>query len=222
MKKLILIGGGTLLLLGAMVAGAFLAMPLFASAQSKTLTAAPATSAATNPYCEQYLQDLANRLHVSVSTLQGDKLAAAKDVIAQMVKDGKLTQSEANTIEQRLSNHQACTGNGPVRVGNRLVLHALKSYLPDIENQVAQGLHLTSAQLTAQLQSGKSLSDIATAQHVTASQLHTIVVNAIQSALNKAVAAGNLTQQQATTFMQKLQSHPQILNRILHAHHKKA
>ncbi len=223
MKKLLLIGGGALLLLGAMAAGAFLAMPLFASAQTNTNTStSAATTAATNPYCEQYLQDLANRLHVSVSTLQGDKLAAAKDVIAQMVKDGKLTQSEANTIEQRLSNHQACTGKGSARLGNKLVLHALKGYLPDIENQVAQGLHLTSAQLMAQLQSGKSLSDIATAQHVTASQLHTIVLNAVQSALNKAVAAGNLTQSQATTFMQELQNHPQVLNHILNAHHKKA
>jgi polyhydroxyalkanoate synthesis regulator phasin len=224
MKKLLLIGGGTLLLLGAMVVGALFAIPMLASAKTSTNTntTTTPTTAATNPYCEQYLQDLANRLHVSVSTLQGDKLAAAKDVIAQMVKDGKLTQSEANLLEQRLTNHQACTGKKSARVANALVVHALKGYQSDIESQVAQGLHLTPAQLKADLQSGQSLSQIATAQHVSASQLHTIVLNAIQSALNKAVAAKSITQQQATNFMQELQNHPQLLNRILHAHHKKA
>src|SRR6266851_7688882 len=41
----------------------------------------------------------------------------------------------------------------------------LKQYAPDIKNQIAQGLHLTPDQLTAQLQSGKTLTDIATAQN---------------------------------------------------------
>src|SRR6266487_2315360 len=40
----------------------------------------------------------------------------------------------------------------------------LRQYGPDIKNQIAQGLKLTPDQLTSQLQSGKSLTDIATAQ----------------------------------------------------------
>src|SRR5256885_4114665 len=42
----------------------------------------------------------------------------------------------------------------------------LKQYAPDVKNQVAQGLHLTPDQLTTQLQAGKTLSAIATAQKV--------------------------------------------------------
>src|SRR5205807_6756448 len=42
----------------------------------------------------------------------------------------------------------------------------LKQYAPAIKNQIAQGLHLTPDQLTAQLQSGKTLSNIATAQNI--------------------------------------------------------
>ncbi len=224
MKKLLLIGGGTLLLLGAMVAGALFAIPMFASAQSRTnaATVTTSTTAATNPYCQQFLQDLASRLHVPVATLQSDSQAAMKDVIARMVKDGALTQSQANMLEQRIATYQACTGQEYTRLTNALVIHALKGYLPDIQNQVAQGLHLTPAQLKANIQAGQSLDQIATAQHVSASQLRTIVLNAVQNALNKAVAAGSITQQQATNFMQELQSHPQILNRILNAHPKKA
>src|SRR5947209_6403731 len=161
MKKLILIGGGVLLLLGVLVVGAFSAIPKFASAQSNTITATPTSTPTTNPYCEQYLKDLANRLHVSVSTLQQDKLAAMKDVLAQMVKDGKLTQKQASAIQQRLQTHQPCTGMGMNRMDTRLVMQALRGYTSQITDQVASGLHLTSSQLQSQLKSGKSLSDVA-------------------------------------------------------------
>src|SRR5579872_7172281 len=107
MKKIFWIVGGSVLLAAAIVFGAFFAGPLLASAhtgQSNTAaTGTPTTT--TNPYCEQYLQDLANRLHVSVSTLQQDKVGAREDVLAQMVKDGKLTQSQATAIENKLQSH---------------------------------------------------------------------------------------------------------------------
>ena len=211
-----MIGGGSTLLLLCIAFGAFFAGPLLASARSgQTTTPAASTPTTTNPYCQQYLQDLAKRLGVSVSALQQDKLGAAEDVLAQLVKDGKLTQNQANQIKQRLQSHQACTGTGKGLWGRGVTLQSLKQYLPDVATQVAQGLHMTSTQLVSQLQSGKSLSQIATAQGVSSSQLQTIVTNAIQSAVNKAVSEGNLTQQQATNLMQLLQKHPNTLNRLL-------
>ncbi len=214
MKKIFWIIGGSVFLIAAIMFGAFFAGPLLASArtgQSNTAAATPTTT--TNPYCEQYLQDLANRLGVSVSTLQQDKLLAREDVLAQMVKDGKLTQNQANAIKQSLQSHQACTGKGNF-AGRGIVLSSLKQYLPNVENQVAQGLKLTSSQLTADLKNGQSLDQIATAQGVSNSQLHTIVLNAIQSAVNQAVKDGNLTQAQANAFMQALQQHPGTLDRL--------
>ena len=219
MKKILYISGGTALLLLCILFGAFFAGPLLASATSGQATAtAASTPTATNPYCQQYLQDLANRLGVSLSTLQQDKLASAEDVLAQLVKDGKLTQNQANQLKQRLESHKACSGNGPGFWGRGVTMQSLKQYLPGVATQVAQGLHMTVYQLKAQLQSGKSLSDIATAQGVSATQLQTLVTSAIQSAVNKAVSDGNLTQQQATNIMQMLQKHPGALNRLLNGH----
>jgi len=215
MKKILLIVGGSVFLVGAIMFGAFFAGPMLASAHSSnssTTAATPTTT--TNPYCNQYLQDLANRLGVSVSTLQQDKLSAREDVLAQMVKDGKLTQSQANTIEKNLQSHQACTGKGQ-SAGRHIVVNSLKQYLPNIESQVATGLHLTSAQLTSDLQNGQSLNQIAKTQGVSTTQLHTIVLNAVQSAVNQAVKDGNLTQAQGTAFVQALQNHPGVLNHIL-------
>lgn len=222
MKKIFWIVGGSALLVAAIVFGAFFAGPLLASAhtgQSNTAAAGTPTTT-TNPYCEQYLQDLANRLHVSVSTLQQDELGAREDVLAQMVKDGKLTQSQATAIENRLQSHQACTGKGNGVVGRGVVLSSLKQYLPAVENQVAQGLKLTSSQLAADLKNGQSLTQIATAQHVSSAQLHTIVLNAVQSAVNQAVKDGNLTQTQASAFMTALQQHPAVLNSLFNRHFK--
>ena len=218
MKKIFWIAGGAVLLVAAILFGAFFAGPLFASAKtSQSTNTASGTPTTTNTYCEQYLQDLANRLHVSVSTLQQDKLGAREDVLAQMVKDGKLTQSQASAIEQKLQSHQACTGKGN-GFGRALILSSLKQYLPAIENQVAQGLKLTSSQLTADLKNGQSLNQIATAQGVSSAQLHTIVLNAVQNAVNQAVKDGNLTQAQANAFMTQLQQHPAVLNRLLSTH----
>lgn len=219
MKKLLYIGIGSALLLLCVLFGAFFAGPLLASARSVITTATAASTPTTpNPYCQQYLQDLANRLGVSVNTLQQDKLAAVEDVLAQMVKDGKLTQNQANQIKLRLQSRQACTGKGRGLWGRGVTMQSLKQYLPNVVSQVAQGLHMTSTQLVSQLQSGKSLSDIATAQGVSSAQLQTIVTNAIQSAVNKAVSDGNLTQQQATNIMQRLQKNPAAFNRLLKGH----
>lgn len=217
MKKLLIIGGSSALVLLSILFGAFFAGPLFASANSTTATASPTT---TNTYCVQYQQDLANRLNVSVSTLQQDSKSAREDVLAQLVKDGKLTQSQADSIKQRIENHQACTGNG--HVYSRFVTRQfLQKYRSDIATQVAQGLHLSADQLTSQLKAGKSLSQIASAQNVSTSQLQTIVTNAIKGSLSKAISAGDLTQTQANNFTQFLQKHPHAFGRILDHHFDK-
>jgi len=161
MKKIFWIIGGSILLVGAITFGSYFAGPLLASAhtgQSNAGTPTPTTT--PNPYCQQYLQDLAKRLGVSVSTLQQDSLAAGQDMLAQMVKDGKLTQSQANAIKQKVQSHQACTGRGNFLEWGA-IYSSLRQYRPSIENQVAQGLHLTSAQLTTDLKNGQSLDQVA-------------------------------------------------------------
>ncbi len=111
MKKVLIIGGGSALLLLCLLLGAFFAGPLFASARSGPTNTAPTPTATPDPYCQQYQQDLAKRLGVPVSTLQKDSLAAGEDVVAQLVKDGKLTQDQANRIRSRMESHMACTGH---------------------------------------------------------------------------------------------------------------
>ena len=94
---------------------------------------------------------------------------------------------------------------------------ALKQYGPNIKQQIAQGLKLTTTQLTTELRSGKTLSQIAIAQGLTSSQLQTLVSNAMQSGLQPAIASGDLTQTQVDRYIKRLQSNPQLLDRLLGA-----
>jgi hypothetical protein len=215
-RRSVFIFGGAAVVLLAILFGAFFAGPLLALANGSQ-TAAGTPTATTNPYCEQYLQDLAHRLNVSVSTLQQDKLSAKEDVLNQLVKDGKLTQSQADTIKQRLTSHQACSGKG-LFLQRAVVGQFLAKYRPDMVSEIAKGLNLSADQLTTELKSGKSLNDIATAQHVSSTQLQTIELNAIHNTLSKAVSAGDLTQAQSDSISQLLQKHPQFLDRLSNKH----
>ncbi len=73
-----------------------------------------------------------------------------------------------------------------------------------VKEQFAQGLHLTTDQVKAKLQSDEAggILDIANAQHVSLQQLNTLQINALQAASDKMVSAGTWTHQQANTNMQ--------------------
>lgn len=93
----------------------------------------------------------------------------------------------------------------------------LTRYGPTIRNQIAQSLHLTPVQLATQLRSGQTLSAIATAQGVSATQLQTIVTNAFQNGFQPAITSGNLTQQQVNALIKRMLKQPQALTRFLEA-----
>lgn len=215
-RRIFWIGGGSLLLLLGILFGAFFAGPLIASAHGTTPSTVAATSPSANAYCQQYLQDLAKRLNVPVSTLEQDQKAAKEDVLAQLVKDGKLTQAQANTIKQRLESHQACSGKGHAWWDNGVLRQTLKKYRTTLLNGVASGLHLSASQLQSDLRNGQTLSQVASAQKVSASQLHTIVLTAVQNTLNQARQAGDITQSQESAFVQFLQKHPGLVEHLLH------
>lgn len=214
-KPLFWIGGLALLLLLGVLCGVFFAGPLIVSAHGVTPVATP-SPAATNPSCMQYLQDLATRLNVPLATLEQDQQAAKEDVLAQLVKDGKLTQAQADAIRRRLQAHQACSGKDRFPGEKGVLRQIIKKYAPTLLNELASGLHLSASQLQADLQNGQTLSQIASAQKIATSQLPTIVLTAVQGTLDKARQAGDVTQSQETAFLQFLHTHPGLIERVLH------
>ena len=96
-----------------------------------------------------------------------------------------------------------------------IVTKTLKLYAPTIKTQIAQGLKLTPDQLTSDLKAGKTLSNIATAQNVSSSQLQTLISNALQNSLKPAVDDGTLTQKQVDKLIKRYQGNPTLLDKLL-------
>jgi hypothetical protein len=72
-----------------------------------------------------------------------------------------------------------------------------------IMQQTAQGLHLTVAQVQARVLAGKTIAQIATAQGLTAAQLHDVEVQALRYANNRWLSMGCSTQQDVQDNMQR-------------------
>lgn len=214
-KKVLLIGGGVTLLLLSILFGAFFAGPLMALAQGAQTTGASSAPAKVNPYCQQYLQALAQHLNIPLARLEQSQQAAKGDVLTQLVKDGKLTQAQADKIRQRLSSRITCGLPKGAHVKSALMRPLLKKYGNTLLGQVASGLHLSTTQLQADLRNGQTLTQIAKAQNISASQLHTIILNAVQNTLDQARQAKDITQNQENKVMQFLRNHPALVDRLL-------
>lgn len=224
LKKIFAIGGALAILFVGIIVGAVYGSARIASANSTDATASTPTK---NTYCTQFQQDLAKRLNVSTSTLQQAEIAAADDTLAQMVKDGKLTQTQANQIKTRLASGIPChlfgkAGHGKGDKGGfGLGGPQLQKYMTAVESQIAQALRINTSTLTSDLQSGQTLHQIAAAHNVSDSQLESVIKSAVQNELKAAVSAGDITQTQANTISQRL-NNSQFLSNLINrplSHH---
>jgi len=148
---------------------------------------------------------LAARLGIGVDDLKSKAVAAQKDVIEQQVKDGKLTRAQADQLEQRLDANgvpfigEPHGGPGGGRGGPFGVPGGVKTL-----DAVAKALILTTADLNAQLQSGKTLADVAKAQRVDEATLKQVIIDAAKADIQSKVQSGQLTQAQADQMLSRL------------------
>jgi hypothetical protein len=158
------------------------------------------------------LRDAAGRLNVSPDKLRSALAGAFGDQLDQAVKDGKLTQQQADRIKQRIARYGVPLGgpggpgpggpgmmgpmggpnHGPFGVG----LDAAASYLG-----------LSRAALARQLQAGTSLADVARAQGKSVDGLEQALVDEAKSRLDRAVADRQLTSDQRDRILREVQEH---------------
>jgi len=82
------------------------------------------------------------------------------------------------------------------------------------QNDIANALRLDPQQITTQLQAGKSLTEIAAAQGVSATDLRNIELKAFAHSFDEAVKAGDIDQRQADEGIQQLMDNPQLLDKM--------
>lgn len=171
------------------------------------------------------MQDIASGQNVTPDQLRNIEMKAITSLVNAEVNAGNINQDAANSLLNRLQNNpgmldklaeflftapQIETGaqsTGAIQVFSNPALSM------QAQSQIASALHLLPQEITAQLQSGKSLSDIAIAQGVSNDQLHTIELKAYSSAANTAVKNGDITQSNADAWLKDLSNNPKDLDK---------
>jgi hypothetical protein len=180
---------------------------LATSGGSKATTTTTTTPSTTKQgLVDAFLSDLAGRLGIDVSKLTDAIKGAAIDQINQAVKDGRLTQDEANAIIARINSGDFGPGFGfRLRLGFGGPGFGHMGFARmDVLATAASYLGLTEAQLQTQLQSGKSLADIAKA---TSGKTVAGLEDALVAAATKAIDANtNLTADQKAQLIARVKT----------------
>ncbi len=165
----------------------------------------PSTSSGKN-YAQVFVDKLAGILHLSSSQTQNDLKQAELQTIDQMVKDGVITQAQADAIKQRINagqNFAFPRFGGFDRFGNRALLNQVRT--AEL-NAVAKALSMTTTDLMTQLRAGKSLSDLESAKGVSDATVKAAAKQAAKGVLDSAVKAGTITQAQEDRILQGIDS----------------
>ncbi len=206
------------------IGGAALAVAAFAGgAYAATQNSGPSTRQA-------FLNDVAKRLHVSPQQLSSALNGAFLDQLQAAVQDGRLTQAQANALEQRLKQKGTVPavpfghfGFGPRGFGPRGLVGPPGGLPggppggpprafggagvlagPGALQAAASYLGLTNAQLFQQLSSGKSLADVAGSKGKLVSGLEQAMTAAVKTRLDKLVSGKVITAAQEQKMLSAL------------------
>lgn len=105
------------------------------------------------------------------------------------------------TTASGVSSATPTTGSSPAKQSTGCT--GAREPVDVIEQQTAQGLHLTVAQVQAQVLAGKTIAQIATAQGLSAAQLYDVEVQALRTANNRWLSMGCITQQDVQDNLQR-------------------
>jgi polyhydroxyalkanoate synthesis regulator phasin len=176
--------------------------------------AAPSPSASpttSKNYAQTFIDKLAGILHLTPTQTTDALKQAQLQTVDQMLKDGQITQQQADAMKARINAGQGLGfgfgGRHGGGFGGFKANGALMRSLATAElNAAASALHMSTADLQSALKSGKSLTAIETQQKVSDSAVKTAMKNAAKGVLDNAVKAGTITQAQADSILSRLGS----------------
>jgi polyhydroxyalkanoate synthesis regulator phasin len=175
--------------------------------------AAPSPSASPTPsknYAQTFVDKLAGILHLTPAATLDALKQAQLQTVDQMLKDGQITQQQADAMKARINAGQGLGfgfGGRHRGFGGFKADRALMQSLTTAElNAAAAALHMSTADLQSALKSGKSLSDLETQQKVSDSAVKSAMTNAAKGVLDNAVKAGTITQAQADAILSRVGS----------------
>jgi polyhydroxyalkanoate synthesis regulator phasin len=144
------------------------------------------------------VNDAAGQLGVQPQALTDALKKALENRVDAAVADGRLTKEQGDALKQRIES-----GDAPLFFGPGLGHQGPLGHFRDLDAAAAY-LGLTEAELQAQLEAGKTLAQVATAQGKSVDGLVDALVASAKKHLDDAVAAGRLTQAQEAQVLSDL------------------
>jgi hypothetical protein len=165
----------------------------------------PSTTGSKN-YAQVFVDKLAGILGLTPAKTQDVLKQAQLQTVDQMLKDGQITQAQADAMKARINAGQGLGplgGLGLKRGGFRAQGTVMKDLATAELNAAASALHMSTADFQSALRSGKSLSQLETQQKVSDSAVQAAMKSAAKGVLDKAVKAGTITQAQADSILSR-------------------
>ncbi len=165
----------------------------------------------TDSPASSFLDSVAKHLGISSEKLEDATKAAAVDQVDQALKDGRITQEQADELKSRIESGDFPGFLGPglffgFRDHGGLGGPGHHMFFGEKLSAAAEYLGLTEAELREQLADGKSLADVAKAKGKTVAGLKQAILDGAKSGLDEAVKDERLTQDQADAIYERLQS----------------
>jgi hypothetical protein len=165
-----------------------------------------ATPALMDQYWGLFLKTFAANLGVDQAKLDKAFVDAVNATADQAVKDGKITQAQADSIKSRYSQGLSAQkgmpfmfGFGPGMLGGGFDMRGSLTTA-----DIASALGMKEQDLITALQSGKSIADVAKAQNKDLATVKQALLDSAKAKLDKEVADKTLTQAQADQIYQNL------------------
>ena len=168
-----------------------------ASIAGGSVAIAASGSSSPSQESQAIIDDAAGRLGITPAKLSAALKQALLDRIDAAVAAGRISKAQGDELKQRInSNDFPLLGGGHRDFGHFGFFGKLDT--------AADYLGLTEAQLYSELESGKTLAQIAKDQGKSADGLVNALVDAAKQKLDTAVKAGRLTQAQADQMLNDL------------------
>jgi polyhydroxyalkanoate synthesis regulator phasin len=156
---------------------------------------------------QSFLDSVAKHLGISSQKLEDATKAAAVDQVDAALKEGKLTQEQADELKARIQSDEFPPFAGPLfgpRFGHahRGGPHLFGEKL----SAAADYLGLTQAELRTKLNAGQTLADIARARGKSVDGLKQAILDEAEKQLDQLVDDGELTRAQADEMLARMKS----------------
>jgi hypothetical protein len=179
----------------------------FGTKPAATTNVAAADANTQSTACTAFMKHFADQLHKSQAEINTAFQKAIADTLADEVKSGQITQGQADAIKKKLAGQTPCRLPSTTRGhgGNKAPIGA---YMQQYVTAAAAALGISEAQLKTDLSTGQSLSQVASAQHVSEADFRTKLIANLKPVLDKAVTDKKLTADQEQKIISALQTGP--------------